>query len=67
MDPQAEVHDAAVVPGAAPAVAGAAAADPAEVAEDPIHAVLRTCGITSLIDRSYDLHQCRGSGITSLS
>ena len=42
------MHNAAAVPGAAPAVAGAVGADPAEVAEDPIHAVLRTCGVTSL-------------------
>jgi hypothetical protein len=36
------------VAGAAPVVAAAAGVAPTNVAEDPIHAVLRTCGVALL-------------------
>jgi hypothetical protein len=43
MDPKAKVLAAEGVAGAAPVVAAAASITPANVTEDPIHAVLRTC------------------------
>ena len=56
MDPEAEVLAADAVAGAGPVVATAAATAaagiaPANVAEDPIHAVLRTCGVALLAAR----------------
>ena len=52
MDPEAEVLVADAVAGAFPVVAAAAAGiAPANVAEDPIHAVLRTCGVALLAAR----------------
>ena len=52
MDPEAEVLAADAVAGAGPVVATAAAGiAPANVAEDPIHAVLRTCGVALLAAR----------------
>jgi hypothetical protein len=43
MDPEAKVLDADAIAGAAPVVTAGIA--PAKIAEDPIHAVLRTCGV----------------------
>jgi hypothetical protein len=52
MDPEAEVLPADAVAGAAPVIAAAAAGiAPANVAEDPIHDVLRTCGVAILAAR----------------
>jgi hypothetical protein len=51
MDPEAEVLAADAVSGAAPVVAAAAGIAPANIAEDPIHAVLRTCGVALLAAR----------------
>jgi hypothetical protein len=55
MDPEAEVLAADAVAGAAPVVAAAAGIAPANVAEDPIHAVLRICGV-ALFSRPFDLY-----------
>ena len=53
MDSVAEVLAADAVAGSAPVVAAAAAGivAPANVAEDPIHAALRTCGVALLAAR----------------
>jgi hypothetical protein len=52
MDPEAEVLAADVVASAAPVVAAATAGiAPVNVAEDPIHAVLRTCRVALLAAR----------------
>jgi hypothetical protein len=45
------VLSADAVAGAAPVIAAAAGIAPANVAEDPIHAVLRTCGVALLAAR----------------
>ena len=45
MDPEAEVLAADAASGAASVVAAAAGIAPANIAQDPIHAVLRTCGV----------------------
>jgi hypothetical protein len=42
MDPEAEVLAADTIAGAAPVVTAATGITPANVAEDPIHTVLRT-------------------------
>ena len=51
MDPDEEVLAADAVAGAAPVIAAAAGIAPANVAKDPIHAVLRTCGVALLAAR----------------
>jgi hypothetical protein len=52
MDPEAEVLPADAVAGAAPVIAAVAAGiAPANIAEDPIHDVLRTCGVAILAAR----------------
>ena len=50
MDPEAEVLAVAALAGAAPVIAGVAGAAPA-VAINPIHEVLRTCGVALLAAR----------------
>ena len=52
MDPEIEAIAAGAVAAAAPVVAAAGGIAPANVAEDPIHAVLRTCGVTLLAART---------------
>ena len=47
MDPEAVVLAADAIAGAAPVITAAGVA-PANIAEDPIHAVLRTCGVALL-------------------
>jgi hypothetical protein len=51
MDPEAEVPAADAISGATPVVAAATGIAPPNVAEDPIHAVLRTCGVALLVAR----------------
>ncbi len=51
MNPEPEVIAADAPAGVVPVAAGAVGAAPAHVAEDPIHAVLRTCGVALLAAR----------------
>ena len=65
IDPEVEVlAAAALVAGATPVVVGAAGAAPAVVAEDPIHAILRTCDETLLAARMISINV---EGLDSLS